>query len=531
MQKRTDRPAGSNTKGSSSKESQLLNEAENLVKTADALKDAEKDLRASLKSDAGAHKAVKNGQAHAANTPAMPQKSVRHVAPIKPEAQKAQTQELLQEKPQPSLVQENTKEQDQSKPAVKSAQTPPAADTTKTSADTTLSSEPEVKTEAAASAVTNPPAAADPGSPSHDFLADIKALRGRICVLAFFTVVILAGLGGYAGYSYNEINSLKEQNRILQERAEDFIKEKEKIADALVRTEDLIAVNNDLQNTNQKLAGQYEDLSFAVIESSLKGDNALADIEVINQRIGSIESRDPNQWKIIESIFCIKNAYLKYVLGKDPATALWELRQADQVIAGIEQEELLQLRSAIARDIAQLESLRQPDFFGIRERLNNIIKTVDSLTLKGPADNASDDGDNLQDDSRGLVTQWRENLIASAKEFSSRFIEIKTRNPENASDFIPPEAEFYLRENIKTRLVMALSSITTMDVTAYKNNIAEALRMVFVYFDVNQQTTGAVVDALTELEDALVDLPVPLTLESYTYLDSFEESLLSAGKE
>lgn len=364
---------------------------------------------------------------------------------------------------------------------------------------------------------------------SKDVNKTINSLKGKTSMLTALSVLILLGLGGTSYYTYNSLNALKVANSALESKIQEASVAQAALKDAQAQFEleaskisSTIQESQKLQATTAKLLEDNQALREQLAQIVNQGSNAQASLASITERLASIENHDPNQWKIAESVFCIKNAYLKAIVGNDIQTAIWNLNQADKIITGIENDTILQLRRAIAKDIAELEVLPKLDLFGLRENINNLIHNIDTLTIKGFSEKAEIESSFAKNsEPTSSIAQWKENLLNSAKEFSSRFVEIRRRNPDNLSDFISPSAELFLRENIKTRLVMALSNINTSDDKAYKENILEALRMVEAYF--NAQSAQPLVERLQSLANENIVSKVPNTLESYAFIDKLEQ--------
>ena len=365
---------------------------------------------------------------------------------------------------------------------------------------------------------------------SKDVNKTINSLKGKTSMLTALSVLILLGLGGTSYYTYNSLNALKVANSALESKIQEASVAQAALKDAQAQFEleaskisSTIQESQKLQATTAKLLEDNQALREQLAQIVNQGSNAQASLASITERLASIENHDPNQWKIAESVFCIKNAYLKAIVGNDIQTAIWNLNQADKIITGIENDTILQLRRAIAKDIAELEVLPKLDLFGLRENINNLIHNIDTLTIKGFSEKAEIESSFAKNsEPTSSIAQWKENLLNSAKEFSSRFVEIRRRNPDNLSDFISPSAELFLRENIKTRLVMALSNINTSDDKAYKENILEALRMVEAYF--NAQSAQPLVERLQSLANENIVSKIPNTLESYAFIDKLEQA-------
>ena len=350
----------------------------------------------------------------------------------------------------------------------------------------------------------------------------ISSLKGKTSMLTALSVVLLLGLGGGGFYTYTTLEDLKAAQASARSAESAVAEAQAAIARAgqdlngmRSQVSSLIADNQELSSLNAALREDNESLRKSIEGLASEHDS----LKLLSERLDAFEARNPHDWRIAEGYFCINNAYLKAVMGNDIATALWNLRQGDLLLTNIEDENVLKIRSAIAEDISALEKLPAIDLFGVRERLENVLSSIDELTLKGYS--VSDTPYAADKEPTSAVEQWKENLLTSAKEFSSRFVEVRRRAPDEATDFLSPQQELFVRENIKTRLVMALSAISTRDAAAYVNHLSEASRMVEAYFAPESPVTEATLKALNELKDTTVVVKAPDTLLSYALFSAF----------
>lgn len=493
MPKSTDRNRAALNGDENKNEDLLQKQIQDISLGAQALRQQEDALRESLKEKASNNSKPEQKEA--------PQKIADH------EEQNTKSRE------KENIVQEQNKEQEASK-----------------NQESKTSLEGNKEKDQNSSKVKEPQSSVKEDSSSKEVNKTINSLKGKTSMLTALSVLILLGLGGTSYYTYNSLNALKVANSALESKIQEANTAQASLKDAQAQFEletskisSVIQESQNLQATTARLLEDNQALREQLTQIVNQGSNAQASLASITERLASIENHNPNQWKIAESVFCIKNAYLKAIVGNDIQTAIWNLNQADKIVTGIENDTILQLRKAIAKDISTLEVLPKLDLFGLRESINNLIHNIDTLTIKGFSEKAEIESSFAKEsEPSSSIAQWKENLLNSAKEFSSRFVEIRRRNPDNLSDFISPSAELFLRENIKTRLVMALSNINTSDDKAYKENILEALRMVEAYF--NAQSAKPIVERLQTLANENIVSKVPDTLESFAFIDKLEQA-------
>ena len=84
-----------------------------------------------------------------------------------------------------------------------------------------------------------------------------------------------------------------------------------------------------------------------------------------------------------------------------------------------------------------------------------------------------------------------------------------------------PTQEAYLRENIKTRILLAKADLNYSDAQDYAFNLNDALSLVKAYFDNDHQVTKTVINDINELLQKSVDLDTPTVLSSSALFNKF----------
>jgi uroporphyrin-3 C-methyltransferase len=74
---------------------------------------------------------------------------------------------------------------------------------------------------------------------------------------------------------------------------------------------------------------------------------------------------------------------------------------------------------------------------------------------------------------------------------------------------IPPEQAWFLRENLRLRLLSARHALVARDESGFRGDIAAARGWVSRYFDPRDPSTVALVEALNDLERVQVSIELP----------------------
>lgn len=342
----------------------------------------------------------------------------------------------------------------------------------------------------------------------------IKSLKGSNFILTSLSVVIFIGLAAFGIYSVKTTALLQEKDTMLETQQQEILSSKnlletsaQSLSSAAERIDSLVKRNDELESSLK---------SMNELSAKISGiETNAADIAAISARLERYEAQNPDDWRLAECFFLVNNAMQKAVFDKDVKAALWFLNNANLLIADIEDADVIAIRQAINEDITALSNLKPIDRYGINIALNEVYKNVDNLVVKGFSDSAMRENAFKKDTEPSAdITDWKDNLLTSAKEFSSRFIEVRRKDPREATEFMSPTQEIYLRENIKTRLLLAKADLNYSDAQDYTDNLNEALALVNAYFDANHQATKTVVKDINELLQKSVSLETPTVLSS-----------------
>lgn len=240
-------------------------------------------------------------------------------------------------------------------------------------------------------------------------------------------------------------------------------------------------------------------------------------LKELEQKVAAISGNDANTWKLAQADFMVKLAERKLWSNQDVTTALALLKSADATLAGLDDPSLLGVRRALTEDIATLSALNQIDFDGIILQLNQLANQVDDLRL---ADNDGDEAPMDQDDGElsASLSQWRQNLAKSWHSFISEFITIRRRD-SSAEPLLAPSQDVYLRENIRSRLLIAAQAVPRHQNQIYQQSLESVSAWVRAYFDVNDPSTKAFLNQIDALSQQSVSMILPDALKSQPLLD------------
>lgn len=245
-------------------------------------------------------------------------------------------------------------------------------------------------------------------------------------------------------------------------------------------------------------------------------------LKELEAKVAAISGSDAKNWLLAQADFLVKLAGRKLWSDQDVTTAGALLKSADESLAEMNDPSLIDVRRALTEDIASLASVNQIDFDGIILKLNQLSNQVDDLRL---ADNNSDEAPMDEDDGEvsSSLSEWRQNLVKSWHNFMSEFITVRRRD-SSAEPLLAPNQDVYLRENIRSRLLVAAQAVPRHQNEVYQQSLETVSTWVRAYFDVNDPTTKAFLSQLDELSQQSINMDVPTELKSQPLLEKLMQT-------
>jgi len=236
-------------------------------------------------------------------------------------------------------------------------------------------------------------------------------------------------------------------------------------------------------------------------------------VETQNQRI-ALESlyrdlsRGRDEWTLaeIEQVLLIANQQLQ--LAGNVKAALIALEAADARVARMDRPQLTALRRVINRDMERLKTAPYVDAAGMALRLDNLLNQVDTLPLAMEQRPARPDAEPPVAGEGIWHRVWRE-----AKRDLHDLIRIQNvDNPE--VPLLDPSQMFFLRENLKLRLLGARLSLLARDEASLKTDLRSASEWLSRYYDGSNKAVAAAQSTLKQLLQSEIGSPLPDISES-----------------
>lgn len=304
-----------------------------------------------------------------------------------------------------------------------------------------------------------------------------RATRWRGAGLAFLVIIVVAGLVAWQWYQG------RTESRAMREELA------RKLADA-----DAKAL------AGRRVAGEARDAMSAVqgrigaLESRIGETQAVQ--AALEARVREL-SRSREDWTVTEIEQALRVTSQRLQLSGDVTSALGALRTSQEKLQELARPELDALRQAISGDIARLQGLPEVDIAGISAQLDQLLARADELPLAmdvRPRPGA-------RPDTAGGGEQVWVQLLRETWEELKQLVRIQRMDRPDIPLLAPSQA-FFLRENLKLRLLSARLALLARDVRSYKADLGAARDWLRRYYDVREEAVASAIKSLSSLHDA-----------------------------
>ena len=289
----------------------------------------------------------------------------------------------------------------------------------------------------------------------------------------------------------------------------------QRLAEADAQTRDSRSV---AEQGREAMAGMREKL--AALENRLaESQKQQAALEALYQEL----SRNREEWVYAEIEQSLVVASQQLQLAGNANAALRALQAADARLRRLDRPQLTALRKAINRDIERLKAAPQVDTVAISARLDGIVAQVGQLPLamdSRPRPEQSVAAAQPAEDDNLWTRFWRD-----AWGEMKQLIRVQQLEKPDAALLAPAQA-YFLRENLKLRLLGARLALLARDATSYKADLKAARDWLSRYYDTSHRGVAQSIAALRSLHDAEIGIEPPeigATLEAMRNLRAARE--------
>ncbi len=284
----------------------------------------------------------------------------------------------------------------------------------------------------------------------------------------------------------------------------------------------LTQLQQQSSNDKQQLTAQLSQTDQALQKSQSQLQETEKDLQTLREKVTSLTGNDASVWLISQADYLVKLAGRKLWSDQDVTTALALLKSADRSLAQMDDPSIISVRRALGQDISTLANLSQVDYDGIILQLSQLSNNIDNLRLADDSDNAAP-MDNDAHDVSGSLSQWRHNLLNSWHDFMDNFITVRRRDT-SAQPLLAPNQDIYLRENIRSRLLIAAQAVPRHQDAIYKQSLEAVSTWVRAWYDTDDAATKAFLAQVDQLAQSSISMDLPESLTSQGLIDKLMQT-------
>jgi uroporphyrin-III C-methyltransferase len=228
-------------------------------------------------------------------------------------------------------------------------------------------------------------------------------------------------------------------------------------------------------------------------------------------------SRNRDEWQLaeIEQVLAIASQQLQ--LAGNVRAALLALQLAEARLAKSDRPQFLPVRRALARDIERLKALPVLDVAGMSARIDSMVAAVDSLPLafdersERPAAGAKEVTD------KGFWSRLGSEVWGELRQ-----LVVIRQVGSNEAPLLPPPQAYFVRENLRLRLLNARLSLLTRDEAGYREDLRAAQAWIQRYFDARSKQAADASAQLKQLSATSISFEMPTISESLEAVRGFQ---------
>ena len=260
------------------------------------------------------------------------------------------------------------------------------------------------------------------------------------------------------------------------------------------------------------MAKQSQDLAMETAAKLAVTDARLAEVSLQRSQLEELmqslsRSRDENLVVDIDSAVRLAQQQAQLTGSVEPLLAA--LKSADLRVTRAAQPRLTQLQRAIARDVARIKATALSDTPSLLVKLDELVTLADELPIANavgaaagkPAESAKRKAD------ESVLSWWSRVGQQVQDELRSLVRVSRIEDPDAA--LLNPEQSFFLRENLKLRLLNARLGLLSRQIESARGDLGTAALAIGHYFDASSRKTQTAVALLQQVQGQMRTLDLP----------------------
>jgi uroporphyrin-3 C-methyltransferase len=258
------------------------------------------------------------------------------------------------------------------------------------------------------------------------------------------------------------------------------------------------------------MAKQAQELALETAAKLAVTDARLGEVSLQRSQLEELmqslsRSRDENLVVDIESAVRLAQQQAQLTGSVEPLLAA--LKTAEQRVSRAAQPRLTPLQRAIARDVARIKATVLADTPALLVKLDELVLLADDV----PVANAVAQHRTAEPLKRKLdesVSTWWVRMLQQAQDELRNLVRVsRVEAPEAA--LLSPEQAFFLRENLKLKILNARLGLLARQTDSARADLATAAASLGRYFDSASRKTQTALSLLQQVQTQMKSLELP----------------------
>ena len=269
------------------------------------------------------------------------------------------------------------------------------------------------------------------------------------------------------------------------------------------------------------MAKQAQELALETAAKLAVTEAKLAEVSLQRTQLEELmqslsRSRDENLVVDIDSALRLAQQQAQLTGSLEPLLAA--LKSADLRVARAAQPRLTQLQRAIAKDTARIKATALADTPSLLVKLDELVTLADEMPIANavgsgaaPSASGSSVAKNVQSATRKAdepVLTWWSRIVQQIQDELRSLVRVSTIEDPDAA-LLSPEQSFFLRENLKLRLLNARLGLLSRQIESARGDLGTAALAMGHFFDAGSRKTQTAVALLQQVQSQMRALEIP----------------------
>lgn len=223
--------------------------------------------------------------------------------------------------------------------------------------------------------------------------------------------------------------------------------------------------------------------------------------------LAALMGRSEQGWTLAEVEYLLRIANQRLQLQRDLSTARQALVAADESLRELADPHYLNVREQIARDLDAIEAVPVVDTDGLSMQLSAALAGIDKLPVAGTHYDpvAHTEAASLESEK---TAQSIDELTALVWASLSELFRLREHD-KPVGPMLPPDGEYFLRENLRLQLAAARLALLRNDEAQYSSALQTAVQWLGSYFDNTSASVQQLTVELGKLAQVNISPPLP----------------------